>query len=111
MIYTDIISLIQSALDGYNVCLFAYGQTGSGKTYTIQGDVFKSGDRDDRGILFRAIDTIIEQVELLENSGWKYDIEVSVLEIYNEQIRDLLVEKDVDQDLEIKKDVKMLIMF
>ncbi len=29
--------LIQSSLDGYNVCIFAYGQTGSGKTYTMQG--------------------------------------------------------------------------
>ena len=40
--------LIQSAIDGFNVCIFAYGQTGSGKTYTV------TGTQDDIGIVPRA---------------------------------------------------------
>ena len=37
-VYEDTHNLIQSSIDGYNVCIFAYGQTGSGKTFTMIGD-------------------------------------------------------------------------
>ena len=84
--------LIDSALEGYSVTIFAYGQTGSGKTYTIMG-------RDDSinekilsnnkysGIMPKSINYIWSTVGSKQE---KYYIKVSFLEIYNEQINDLL---------------------
>ena len=61
----------------------AYGQTGSGKTYTMVGD-----DKNP-GLYFTAVDNIFNTVKS-KASTVDYDIKVSVIEIYNEQIRDLL---------------------
>lgn len=47
-------ALVQSALDGYNVCLFSYGQTGSGKTFTMQG----TPEGEMRGMIPRSIDKV-----------------------------------------------------
>lgn len=73
-----------AALDGYNVCLFSYGQTGSGKTHTMQG-----GRGNEAGLIPRSVKHILRTVETLRIAGWKYKVEASFLEIYNEQIRDL----------------------
>ena len=91
--------LVVSVLDGYNVCIFAYGQTGSGKTHTMQG---YDGDP---GVNTRAL----EQLFLLadERKGvYTYEIKVSLCEIYNETIRDLLEPKDKAGD-DKKLDVKI----
>ncbi|RLN51078.1 hypothetical protein BBJ28_00000755 [Nothophytophthora sp. Chile5] len=86
-VFQDVADFIQSAMDGYNVCIFAYGQTGSGKTHTMQG----SGKAQMRGIIPRAIDLIIDCCNELTSMGWQFSLDVTFYEIYNEIIRDLLV--------------------
>ena len=78
-------SIVESVLEGYNGTIFAYGQTGSGKTYTMEGNLKKPQDR---GIIPRAFDHIFEGLQA--TSGKQYLISCSFLEIYNEEIRDLL---------------------
>lgn len=95
-IFEEISQLVQSALDGYKVCIFAYGQTGSGKTFTMEGD---PSNIDNRGMIPRSVEKIFQTAESMENQGWKYTIVVSYLEIYNENINDLFIKKE-------KKDAK-----
>uniref|UniRef100_A0A6Q2YL40 Kinesin-like protein n=1 Tax=Esox lucius TaxID=8010 RepID=A0A6Q2YL40_ESOLU len=85
-VFEEISLLVQSALDGYNVCCFAYGQTGSGKTFTMEGE-----DREDmRGVIPRAVRKIFRASEALAEQGWQYTFTASFVEIYNETLRDLL---------------------
>jgi hypothetical protein len=86
IVFKEVQEFVQSALDGFNVCLFSYGQTGSGKTHTMQG----SGNGPMRGIIARSIETVILQSQALGEQGWKYNMNVTFVEIYNETIRDLL---------------------
>lgn len=86
-VFEEISQLSQSALDGYNVCVFAYGQTGSGKTFTMEG---VHGNEDLEGMIPRTVKHIFKAMEALKDKGWNYKLEASFLEIYNETIRDLL---------------------
>lgn len=83
-VFADTEPLVTSVLDGYNVCMFAYGQTGAGKTHTMQGS------KEDPGVNVRAISTLFKVIDERRADGWSYTVSVSVLEIYNETIRDLL---------------------
>jgi len=85
-IFEEVSEFVQSALDGYNVCLMSYGQTGSGKTHTMQG----SGSGPMRGIIPRAMEQVGIYKKKMESQGWVYQLQVSFIEIYNESIRDLL---------------------
>jgi kinesin family protein C2/C3 len=75
--------LCVSVLDGYNVCIFAYGQTGSGKTFTMEGSA------GNKGVSPRAIEELLGQIEQAKDSC-TYTVTLSMLEIYNETILDLL---------------------
>ena len=85
-VFEEVSTMVQSALDGYKVCIFAYGQTGSGKTHTMQGGTDKGQD----GIIPRSIVHILNEANRLSAQGWHYTMTASFLEIYNEGIRDLL---------------------
>lgn len=80
-VFEEISQLVQSALDGYNVCIFCYGQTGSGKTYTMSSE---------DGMIPRAVHQIYDTAKNLEEKGWTYKMEGNFVEVYNENLNDLL---------------------
>ncbi len=84
-IFEEIYHMIQSSLDGFNVCIFAYGQTGSGKTNTMEGE-----NNNKRGLIPRALELIFYNINNLEKLGYIFSVNLSCLEIYLDQIRDLL---------------------
>ncbi|KAL1326560.1 kinesin-like protein KIN-14J isoform X1 [Arachis ipaensis] len=86
-VFRDTQPLIRSVLDGYNVCIFAYGQTGAGKTYTMSGPSLSS--KSDWGVNYRALHDLFHISHSRRNSIM-YEIGVQMVEIYNEQVRDLL---------------------
>jgi len=66
-VFEEISQLIQSALDGYSVCIFAYGQTGSGKTYTMEGPNIKVDGLDESaGMIPRTVAQIFSHAARLE---------------------------------------------
>lgn len=97
VIYYEVSDLVTSAMNGFNVCIMAYGQTGSGKTYTMEGS------NKNPGINFRAVREIFEIIEARQETH-KYSVELTILEVYNEQIRDLL--NPSDKKIEIREDAK-----
>ncbi|KAM3963125.1 kinesin-like protein Ncd [Aphomia sociella] len=99
-VFAEVSPMVQSALDGYNVCIFAYGQTGSGKTYTMEGGC----GTEQYGIIPRAFNMIFTCMEDLKRMGWELQIKASFLEIYNEIIYDLL-NSSKDQE---SHDIKMV---
>lgn len=86
-VFVEISQLVQSALDGYKVCIFAYGQTGSGKTHTMIGGLDVASKK---GIIPRSLEQIFKSSQALASQGWTFKMQASMLEIYNETIRDLL---------------------
>ena len=77
--------IIDSVLDGYNGTVLAYGQTSSGKTYTMQGEM---GSESTKGIIPRMIKHVFDYI--YKQEGTEFMIKVSMIEIYQEKIRDLL---------------------
>ncbi|KAF7235077.1 Carboxy-terminal kinesin 2 [Varanus komodoensis] len=101
-VFEEISLLVQSALDGYHVCIFAYGQTGSGKTYTMEGPDDLSPDT--MGMIPRAVQQIFKTSHEMAAKGWKYQFTANFLEIYNESLRDLLVSRpELSPELEIRR--------
>ncbi|KAJ2842281.1 kinesin-like nuclear fusion protein, partial [Coemansia erecta] len=105
-VFEDVSQLIQSALDGYPVCIFAYGQTGSGKTHTMQGpdSLGPGAERGCLGVIPRAVRQIYENTGKLAERGWEYTLEGQFLEIYNETLQDLLAPTGKQTKLDIYQD-------
>ncbi|KXG23658.1 kinesin-like protein KIN-14Q [Sorghum bicolor] len=97
-VFSDMQPLIRSVLDGFNVCIFAYGQTGSGKTYTMSGP--KVLTEESLGVNYRALNDLFN-LQAQRKGTIDYDISVQMIEIYNEQVRDLLQDTG-NRRLEIK---------
>ncbi|XP_034676295.1 kinesin-like protein KIN-14R isoform X2 [Vitis riparia] len=95
-IFADASPMVISVLDGYNVCIFAYGQTGTGKTFTMEGT------NKNRGVNYRTLEQLFKIAEERKEI-FTYTISVSVLEVYNEQIRDLLATSPTSKKLEIRQ--------
>ncbi|OAY33502.1 kinesin-like protein KIN-14R isoform X2 [Manihot esculenta] len=95
-VFADASPLVVSVLDGYNVCIFAYGQTGTGKTFTMEGT------EQNRGVNYRTLGQLFETAKE-RSETFAYSLSVSVLEVYNEQIRDLLATSPTSKKLEIKQ--------
>ncbi|CAH9112626.1 unnamed protein product [Cuscuta europaea] len=98
-VFADTQPLIRSVLDGFNVCIFAYGQTGSGKTFTMSGPNDRS--KQNEGVNYRALGDLFLLVEQRKDT-FHYDVSVQMIEIYNEQVRDLLDSYGLNKRLEIR---------
>ena len=103
-VFEDTNMLIQSAVDGYNVCIFAYGQTGSGKTYTMIGD----HDQNFPGVAPRAFKKIYE-LAYEQRKKFTFKVSCYMLELYNDKLIDLLKTGKEEQQLVIKKDKKEMV--
>ncbi|NXV48837.1 KIF27 protein, partial [Uria aalge] len=104
-VYTVCIKpLLVSLTEGYNATVFAYGQTGSGKTYTIGGGHIASVAEDEKGIIPRAIQELFQHIS--ENRNIDFHVKVSYIEVYKEELRDLLELETSVKELHIREDEK-----
>ncbi|XP_067623644.1 kinesin-like protein Klp68D [Eurosta solidaginis] len=96
-IYNEVVfPLVSSVLEGFNGCIFAYGQTGTGKTHTMEG---VRGHTELMGIIPRTFEQIWLHINRTEN--FQFLVDVSYLEIYMEELRDLL--KPNSKHLEVRE--------
>lgn len=79
------IEVLNNAWEGYNCCLFAYGQTGSGKSYSMVGY------GTNKGIVPTSSEEIFTRINSNTDPNLVYEVTVSMLEIYNERVQDLLI--------------------
>lgn len=94
-VFRDVEQLALSVVDGYNACIFAYGQTGSGKTFTMEG--ISQGKQ--YGVSYRTIQKLFGLLhfrrQMQDQSGpeapaFAFQLQVGMLEIYNDEVYDLL---------------------
>ncbi|KAK6913625.1 Kinesin motor domain [Dillenia turbinata] len=102
--------MVENCMSGYNSCMFAYGQTGSGKTFTMMGEITGVEGKlsEDCGITPRIFEYLFTRIRVEEENrrdeNLKYSCKCSFLEIYNEQITDLL--EPSSTNLQLREDLK-----
>nr|PNR57756.1 hypothetical protein PHYPA_004750 [Physcomitrium patens] len=103
-VYIDCVKpLVESCCAGYNATVLAYGQTGSGKTFTMGCGNNASLLEEELGILPRAIRQLFECVEERSNQA-EFLIKCAFVEIYNEEIKDLLHPDTPSRSISIRED-------
>ncbi|GMP50696.1 hypothetical protein CsSME_00017210 [Camellia sinensis var. sinensis] len=97
-----IVPIVNEVLEGFNCTVFAYGQTGTGKTYTMEGGMRNKGGElpAEAGVIPRAVRQIFDT---LEAQNADYSMKVTFLELYNEEITDLLAPEDYSRTFEDKQ--------
>ncbi|XP_048631445.1 kinesin-like protein KIN-12C isoform X2 [Brassica napus] len=101
--------MVENCLSGYNSCVFAYGQTGSGKTYTMMGEISEAEGSlgQDCGVTARIFEYLFSRIKMEEEGRreekLRFSCKCSFLEIYNEQITDLL--EPSSTNLQIREDL------
>ena len=89
--------ILNCLMQGYNGTIFAYGQTGTGKTFTMEGS---KTDLNERGLVPRTIEWIFDYIK--KASGVQFLVQASFIEIYKEEVRDLLA-KNVKNKLNVRE--------
>jgi len=108
-VYREVVEpVIYEVLDGYSCTIFAYGQTGTGKTFTMEGerttgDQFTWENDPKSGIIPRTMNHLFDK---LNDSGNEFTVQVSLIEIYNEEIMDLLSNCQTVEKLKMYDDAK-----
>ena len=92
--------IVRAAIEGYNGTIFCYGQTGTGKTHTMEG---KDEPENERGLIPNTFETVFGDIDALEAANKNFLVRASFLEIYNEEVRDLLG-KDQTRRCDLKED-------
>ena len=90
MVYQDVVGpILQEVMSGYNCTIFAYGQTGTGKTHTMEGDLTSQMGTysSEAGIIPRSLYRLFHTLELSKED---YSVKATFVELYNEELRDLL---------------------
>eukprot|EP00471_Norrisiella_sphaerica_P009438 CAMPEP_0184503716 /NCGR_PEP_ID=MMETSP0113_2-20130426/52057_1 /TAXON_ID=91329 /ORGANISM="Norrisiella sphaerica, Strain BC52" /LENGTH=959 /DNA_ID=CAMNT_0026893265 /DNA_START=365 /DNA_END=3244 /DNA_ORIENTATION=+ len=96
-VYSACEPILVTCMEGHNVCVYAYGQTNSGKTYTMEGN-YNAGDPKGAGLVYRTLVRYLGIADSRKVLGWEYEITLSALEIYKENIYDLYKRSGTKRD-------------
>ena len=97
-VFDELGSVVRSTINGHRLCIFAYGVTGAGKTFTMLGN------KTNPGVTLRAVESLLQHSSA-DSETFNTTIKVSIFEVYNEKLTDLLGNNlSVDLDIRVTKD-------